>query len=71
MALWQIHVDAEQDVVTLTYLEKDAPPKECGRGELVLLRELEGWVIDQATPWDRLEMRGATFVRQVSVCARQ
>lgn len=66
MALWLLRVDAAQDVVTLTYFEKDAPPKECGRGGLALLPSLERWVIDQATAWDRIETDRGVFVRQVS-----
>lgn len=66
MALWVLQVDAELDIVTLTYVEKDAPPKNCGRGGLAVLNDLESWVIDQAGPWDRLQMRGAVFVRQVA-----
>lgn len=70
MALWLLQVDPEQDVVTLTYHEAGKPPKDCGRGELVLLPDLEGWVVDQAEPWDRVQMGGAVFVRQVSAFVR-
>lgn len=66
VALWLLQVDAEQDLVTLTYHEPGEPPKHCGRGGLALLSELEGWVIDQAAPWDQVAIRGAVFVRQVS-----
>jgi hypothetical protein len=70
VALWLIQVDAEQDLVTLTYVEKDAPPKDCGRGGLAILPDLEGFVIDQAAPFDRVQVRERVFVRQVSAFVR-
>ena len=33
---------------------------------LVLLADLEGWVIDQANAWDRIQTNRGVFVRQVS-----
>lgn len=66
MALWLLQVDAEQGTVTLTYLQKDAPPQDCGRGGLALLADLEGWVIEAAAAWDRVQTNRGVFVRQVS-----
>jgi len=43
MALWRIDSDAERDLVTLTYFEApEALPKECGRGAMALLGDVEG-----------------------------
>jgi hypothetical protein len=72
MALWRIDSDAERDLVTLTYFEgPEAPPKECGRGGMALLSDVEGFAVDQAVPFDRVQMGGRVFVRQGSafVCA--
>jgi hypothetical protein len=66
VALWLLRVDAEQDAVTLTYFERNAPPKDCGRGDLALLADLEGWVIDQAAAWDRVQTDRGVFVRQAT-----
>ena len=63
MAIW--HVEQQGSEIVLTYQE-GAVRKPCGRGEVELEPDLIGWVIEQSSPWDRVQTPAGSFVRQVA-----